>query len=178
MDRFMYLDHIPDVKLVGKPAVVISTSGAEMIMRPVKYMVDMGVLWWGLNITGAIGIASAMFVASKKYEMKARKKLQETAERFWEDMNRKMPRKPTLKQYLYFVFNKAEDQIGGENQPFRKEHWEKNGWTTSNYYYTTKVNLFYRMLGVMTIILMKTTYRMMMGRDAQVKIQKYLEQRY
>lgn len=178
MDRFMYLDHIPDVDLIGKPALVISTSGAEMVMKPAKFMSDMGALFWGCNVTDVIGIASAMFVASEKYAQKTEKKLFEAAEKFSDALFRVERPRPSFKQYMYFMFNKTENEIGEDNQPYRIKYWNINGWMEADYYYETFVNPLYKLVGGIVFPTMKMVYRLTMGKNAKQKIRKYLEERY
>ena len=172
MDRFMYLDHLPDVEFPGKPAVVISTSGAEGINKTPRYMADYGVLWWGCNVTDVIGIASAMFIASEKYEQKTIRRLDKAAKKYIAEMRLEEPRKPSFKQWSFFMFNKTE------NQPYRMQHWIDQSWMDSDYYYKTFVNPLYKLFGLFIFPSIKLVYRLSMGKTAKEKIARYLEERY
>ena len=48
IDRFMYQDHIPE--FIGKPTLIISTSGGDGVMGAPKYMANMSFYWWGCTI--------------------------------------------------------------------------------------------------------------------------------
>ena len=172
MDRFMYLDHLPE--FIGVPAAVISTSGAEGLNKPPKYMKDFGVVWWGCNVKDVLGIGSSLFVASEKYAEKTRKKLNRAAVNFKKMLDRKSLPSPSFQEYMFFRFNKTEMEIGPTVNPYRAEYWNENGWMDADYYYQARINPFYKLTAAMIFPLMKLAYRMTMGKNAEEKIKKYL----
>lgn len=86
LDRFMYQDHLPEY--VGKPTMIICTSGAEGVNNPPKYIDNKAASWWGCNIVDAIGISSAFYVANEKYRNKTIKLLNKCAKNFHAELNR------------------------------------------------------------------------------------------
>lgn len=174
MDRFMYLDHLNDLRLIGKTAVIISTSGGERVNRPAKYMANMGVTWWGCNVTDIVGIASAFFVMNERYKHKTEKRLRSVAEKFHAELNREKPRRPNFRQYFYFMYNKLEIQTAGETMPARFTIWKKNNWLKTDYYYKTFVNPLYKMVGTPLFALVKLIQKVIMGDDFAEKGLEYM----
>lgn len=178
MDRFMYLDHLNDTQIVGKTAVIISTSGGEMVNRPAKYMANMGITWWGCNVTDILGIASAFFVISKKYARRTRTRLKKAAEIFYAEMQKEEPRKPNLRQYLYFMYNKTEIQTAGDAMPYRLKIWTENNWLFTDYYYKTFVNPLYKIISAPMFALLRLLHRVIMKDDFKAKFLEYSKSRY
>jgi multimeric flavodoxin WrbA len=173
MDRFMYLDHINDTDIIGKTAIVISTSGGEMVNRPAKYMANMGVIWWGCNLTDILGFASAFFMASEKYRRKTIKRLKKAAERFYTSMQREQPRRPSLRQYLYFLYNKAEILTIGDGMPGRYKVWTENNWMKAGYYYKTFMNPLYQIISAPVFALLRFVHKTMMNGEIKEKMLEY-----
>ena len=173
VDRFMYLDHIPE--FVGIPATIISTSGAEGIMKPPKYISEWAITWWGCNVVDLLGIGSSFFIANEKYRQKSKDKLKKAAENFYKELNRKTPKKPSFLQYQYFMFNKGELLIAPTANPYRAKVWKENGWLDSDYYYKVSINPLFKIFGAFLVVVMKLIYRKMMGKNANEKLQQYLD---
>lgn len=173
IDRFMYLDHIPE--FVGKPAVVISTSGGDGVMGAPKYASDKSAVWWGCTVTDVIGIAHAFFTVNEKYRKKTLEKLSDAANRFYAEINRGSVRKPTFYQYLCFLLNKTELEITPSAMPYRIKVWEDKGWMHMDYYFETSVNPVYKGVGFLLTGAMKLVFKMMLGKNGNQVMAEYIK---
>mgnify|MGYP001002794253 CR=1 FL=1 len=172
MDRFMYLDHIPE--LINKPALIVSTTGGDGVSGTPEYMNRKSVLWWGCDIVDTIGVAHAFYTINRRYHEKINKRLNRSAGRFLETMESGTKRKPTFGQYMCFKQNQAELIISPDAMPYRTEIWNENGWMKQDYYYSVKVNPLYRIIGSSMILMVSVMYRLMIGKDMSGKMRQYL----
>lgn len=171
LDRFMYLDHIPE--FVGKPALIISTSGGDGVMGAPRFTERMAITWWGCTVTDVIGIGHAFFAINEKYQMKMRNRLRGAAEKFYREMAEQPVRRPTLLQYLCFILNRTELEISPTAMPYRARVWREMGWMKKEYYYTTRVNPIFRVVGALTAAAMKGGFRMLLGTNGDEKMAAY-----
>lgn len=174
IDRFMYLDHIPE--LIAKPVLILSTSGGDGVMGAPKYMANMSFLWWGCNVVDIIGIGHAFYTINKNYKKKTEKRLQLASEKFYDAIRIQPKPSPNFKQYLYFMFNKTELEVSSTVMPFRTKVWEEKGWMKADYYYDTTVNPFYKLVGFIAFGLFKLVYRVLLGKDGDAKLAEYVRQ--
>jgi len=173
IDRFMYLDHIPE--LIAKPTLIISTSGGDGVMGAPKYMAKMSFYWWACNITDIIGIPHAFYILNDKYRKKIEKKLLKSAGKFYDTVRLQPKPRPKFIQYLYFMFNKTELEISSTVMPFRTNVWKDKGWMKMDYYYKTRVNPIYKMVGALAFGMMKIVYRNIMGKNADTALAEYVQ---
>lgn len=173
IDRFMYLDHIPE--FVGKPVLIVSTSGGDGVMGAPKFMANNSFVWWGCNIVDIIGIGHAFYTINEKSRNKYNKRLQKAALALNHEIIHRPVRKPTFRQYMYFMFNRTELEISPDVMPYRTKVWEEHGWMGASYYYKTKVNLLYRGLGFIGFGLMKVIYRRLLGKEASMALAEYVK---
>ncbi|MBN2795088.1 MAG: NAD(P)H-dependent oxidoreductase [Clostridia bacterium] len=176
LDRFMYLDHM--VEFEGVPAVIISTSGGDGVTGAPKYMADRAIRWWGCNIIDKIGIGHAFYVMNEKSKAKGNKRLEKAAISMLKEIEAEKPMKPTFLSYMYFIFNKTEGEVSPSAQPARYEHWVYRGWFNKSYYYDTKINIFYKMLGKFFNVTMKFVFKLLLGKDADQKLGAWTHNNY
>lgn len=172
IDRFMYLDHIPE--FIGKPAMVVSTSGGDGVMSAPKYISNMSITWWGCTVTDVIGISYAFFMINRNYKKKIQKKLQKAATKFHKEIIEKPIRKPTFMQYMCFMLNKTELEISSTAMPYRTKVWDDNGWMQMDYYYTVPVNPVFKIVGGLLCGVMKVVFRILLGKNGDTAMAKYL----
>ncbi len=172
MDRFMYLDHLPE--LINKPALIVSTTGGDGVSGAPDYMNKKSVVWWGCNIVDTIGVAHVFYKINSKYNKKINKRLSKTAGRFLKVMDIEKEWKPTFNQYMCFKMNQAELVISPEVMPYRTRMWNEKGWMNQEYYYPVKINLLYRFIGNTLVRMSAVIYRIMIGKDMSGKMRRYL----
>jgi multimeric flavodoxin WrbA len=148
MDRFMYLDHLPE--FVGVPALVVSTVGGDGAGVIPKYMANMGITWWGCEIVGQMGIPFLYFEMSNKYHKKMMKKIETTAVDFYNELNNNI-----------------------EGCPGRYKFWKSRGWIEADYYYDTKVKLIYKIICSLIINYFVMMLKMDLGKDYKEKIAEW-----
>ncbi|WDV46196.1 NAD(P)H-dependent oxidoreductase [Clostridiaceae bacterium M8S5] len=173
LDRFMYLDHIPE--FVGKPVMVLSTSGGDGVMGAPKFMANNSFYWWGCNIVDIIGIRHAFYTNNRKTHMKYNKRLSSAADKLISATSNKINVSPNFRQYIYFMFNKTELEVSPDVMPYRTKVWEENGWMRSDYYYETKINPLFKCVGFVVFGMMKVVYRRLLGKDASKALAEYLK---
>jgi multimeric flavodoxin WrbA len=173
IDRFMYLDHIPE--FIGKPVLIVSTSGGDGVMGAPKFMANNSFYWWGCNIVDVIGIGHAFYTINKRTKIKCDKRLHEAAKKLNYEVVERPIRKPTFRQYMYFMFNKTELEVSPDVMPYRTKVWEENGWLNSSYYYDTSINPLYRLMGFVGFGLMKFIYRRLLGKEASMNLATYVQ---
>ncbi len=171
MDRFMYLDHLPE--FVGVPALIVSTVGGDGAGVIPKYMANMGITWWGCEIVGQMGIPFLYFKISNKYHKKMMKKIETTAVDFYNELNNNIPKRPSFKQYWCFRFNKMETVSNIEGCPGRYKFWKSRGWIEADYYYDTKVKLIYKIICSLMINYFVMMLKMDLGKDYKEKIAEW-----
>jgi multimeric flavodoxin WrbA len=171
MDRFMFLDHLPE--FIGVPAIIVSTSGGDGVGAVPKYMYNWGIRWWGCDVIDKLGIAYAFYFLSKRYRNKVDKRLQKTARKFHEAMVNKKLKRPTLSQYFVFMWNRTETKMGPKTMPARYKHWESRGWLNADYYYKTRINLFAKIIFSSMFKLMEVLPRMIFGPDLEEKMNHF-----
>jgi len=173
IDRFMYLDHIPE--LIAKPVLIVSTAGGDGVMGAPKFMANNSFYWWGCNIVDIIGIPHAFYVLNDKYRKKIEKQLLKSAERFYDAVRLQPKPRPKFIQYLYFMFNKTELQISSTVMPYRTKIWNERGWINMDYYYKTHVNPVFKIVGAVAFGMMKIVYRNIMGKNADTALAEYVQ---
>ena len=173
IDRFMYLDHIPE--LIAKPSLIISTSGGDGVMGAPNYMARMSFYWWACNITDIIGIGHAFYVINKKKRLKIENRLLKASEKFYDSVRLQPKPRPKFIQYMYFMFNKTELEVSSTVMPFRTMIWKEKGWMNMDYYYKTRVNPFFKLFGFIAFGSMKTVYRKLLGKDADSRLAEYVQ---
>lgn len=172
IDRFMYLDHIPE--FVGKPTLIVSTSGGDGVMGAPKFMANNSFYWWGCNIVDIIGIGHAFYTVHDKTRAKVDKRLKDAALKLESEISRKDYPSPNFRQYMYFMFNKTELQISSSVMPYRTKVWKDMGWMDMDYYYKTRINLLYKALGYVLFGMMKIAYKRLLGEDADNALADYV----
>ncbi|MDC7126260.1 MAG: NAD(P)H-dependent oxidoreductase [Spirochaetales bacterium] len=172
IDRFMYLDHIPE--LIAKPAMIMSTSGGDGVMGAPKYMAKMSFYWWACNITDIIGIGHAFYVINDKKRLKIERQLLRASDKFYDAVRLQPKPRPSFIQYMYFMFNKTELEVSSTGMPFRTKVWEENGWMKMDYYYKTRVNPLFKIIGFIAFGGMKLVYHNLLGKDADTRLAKYV----
>lgn len=173
IDRFMFLDHIPE--LINKPTLILSTTGGDGVSGAPNYMNKKAFLWWGCNIVDTIGIAHAFYKLNEKYRKKTIKRLDKVAILLLSEMQSNRQKTPTFGQYMCFKLNQAELIISPTVMPYRTEVWSKNNWMKQDYYYPVRVKLLYRFVGASMIIISKAVFRIMLGKDMDIKMKQYLD---
>ncbi|MBI9108879.1 MAG: NAD(P)H-dependent oxidoreductase [Spirochaetales bacterium] len=174
IDRFMYLDHIPE--LIAKPILIISTSGGDGVMGAPNYMAKMSFYWWACNIIDIIGIGHAFYTINDKVKRRTEKKLRKAAEKLYDTARLKPEPRPRFIQYMYFGFNRTELEISSSVMPYRTRVWKENNWLKMNYYYSTGVNPLFKLIGGIVFSAMKISYRILLGKDGDKKIAAYVRE--
>ncbi|MGD9202405.1 MAG: flavodoxin family protein [Chitinispirillia bacterium] len=142
MDRFMFLDHLPE--FVGVPSVIVATAGGDGVNEVTKYMINMGVDWWGCNIVAKLGVNAFPYFKNEKYKNSIEKKIKKIAQKLNEELYSVKLKHPPLNQYILFHYNKMETAMDDTGVPGRYNLWKQNGWLNSDYYYPVKIKLSYR----------------------------------
>lgn len=173
IDRFMFLDHTPE--FVGKPSMIVSTAGGDGASKAPNYMYNMSFGWWGCNNVAIFGIPHSFFAINAKYRAKTTKKLKVAAQKLVNEMNRTVNKKPSFKQYLFFMFNKTELKLSDKVMPYRTNYWNERGWMQMDYYYKTSVNPIYKFICAIMFKLMLLGFRFMLGKDANQKLATYVQ---
>ncbi|MBI9013219.1 MAG: NAD(P)H-dependent oxidoreductase [Clostridiales bacterium] len=173
IDRFMYQDHIPE--FVGKPTLIVSTSGGDGVMGAPKYMANCSFYWWGCHVVDIIGIGHAFYTVHHKSKLKYTRRLKAAAKKLLVAAIDKPLSKPNFRQYIYFMFNKTELEISPTVMPYRTDVWREKGWMDMNYYYDTKINPFYIVFTKIAFGLMKLVYKNLLGKDADKALADYVQ---
>lgn len=168
MDRFMYLDHLPE--FIGVPALIVSTAETDGPTSVTEYIYNMFVLWWGCYTVARFGIAYTAFDLNKKYQEKVLKRLSAASDNFCKALNTNTKASPPLLQYLSFLWNKNETILYWNVFPGRYKFWKQRGWIESNYYYDTKIGIFHRLIGVVAFGFLKIYARKMLGKNFQKRL--------
>lgn len=176
LDRFMFLDHMPE--LIGKPVVIISTTGGDGINGAPNFMKNMAITWWGCNILDSIGIGHAFYVLNEKHRVRALKRLKRAAYKFDEAVKSNQLPVPSFKQYMTFVLNRTECIVSPDSQPFRYKYWVDKGWLKSKYYYEVRLNPIFPVIGVLSEAVMKRIFVGLLGKDANQKLASWTHQKY
>lgn len=151
IDRFSYLFHRQE--LIGKPALIVVTTGGGG-QKQVKDYLKMTACGWGCNLVNSIEVISPKFFKTqdhinsytRKYIDKTNKQIKAAAEHFLNSIvNKKLP-SPSL--YNIFMFNALRSKTYFYKVDY--DYWKEKGWLDAEYYYNTHINLFYRMLGLIT----------------------------
>ncbi len=171
MDRFMYLDHLPEY--IDIPALVIVTTETDGATRVAKYINTMHALPWGCNVVGKIGICHTFYKTNVKYHNKVAKRLGRIEDRFLHALKTEEPNKPTLMQYLCFIYNKDETLLYEEIMPGRYKFWEIRGWMQNSYYYDTKIPFHYRVLGRLVSLVLNSYAKNGIGKNHRHRLLKY-----
>lgn len=172
IDRFMYLDHIPE--LIAKPVLIVSTSGGDGIMGAPKYMRDWSLLWWGCNVVGTVGIGHAFFTLNEGYRSRAMGRLTKISEAFFDAVRLQPKESPGFKQYLCFLYNKMELLISPTVMPFRTKTWNERGWMKMNYYYETALNPLFKLTGFLLFRCVKAVYGVLLGPGGGARLAEYV----
>lgn len=173
IDRFMYLDHIPE--FVGKPTLIVSTSGGDGVMGAPKFMANNSFYWWGCDIVDIIGIGHAFYTVHEKTRTKVTNRLKDSAQKLVNSINAKSLPSPRFRQYMYFMFNKTELQISSTVMPYRTKVWNDNGWMDMDYYYNTRINPLFKIVGFMLFGAMKKVYKRLLGENADKALAEYVQ---
>lgn len=172
IDRFMYLDHIPE--LIAKPTLIISTSGGDGVMGAPRYMARMSFYWWACNITDIIGIGHAFYIINPKVQKKTDVKLKKAAGKFYDVVRLQPKPRPKFIQYMYFLFNKTELEISSTVQPYRTEVWRQKNWMNMDYYYETNIHVLHKLVGSLASGIMKLVFRVLLGKDGDRKLANWV----
>lgn len=168
MDRFMYLDHLPE--FIGVPALIVSTAETDGPTAVTKYINNMFAIWWGCYTVAKVGIPYTAFNLNKKYQEKVLKRLNAISNNFCKALNDKTSKRPSLLQYLSFLWNKNETLLYWNVFPGRYKFWKQRGWIESNYYYDTKISILHRLVGMVSFGFLKIYARMMLGKKYQKRL--------
>lgn len=171
MDRFMYLDHLPEY--IGIPALVLVTAETDGAQAVAKYINLMHAHIWGCDVAGKLGIHYAFFNTNKTYRAKYMKKIEKLTNSFYEMLIFEGRRKPTFLQYLCFVYNKKESELYEEIFPARFEYWKKRGWLDMDYYYDTKISLHHKAAGWLIFLIIERYIKECYGKNYKVGIKNY-----
>jgi multimeric flavodoxin WrbA len=173
LDRFMYLDHIPE--FIGVPVSIICTSGGDGVNGAPDFTSNNAITWWGCNIVNKIGIAHAFYYINNKYRKKTEMKLQKAADKMHREISEKPKRSPTFRQYMYFMFNKVELQISSTVMPYRMKVWDEKGWIKADYYYKAFVNPLYKTVCFFLFSYMKIAYRFLLGKNGDAALADWVK---
>lgn len=175
MDRFMYLDHMPEFG--GVPALIVSTSGGDGVGGAPKFMANNGIVWWGCHVVDQIGIGHAFYVMNQKQRQKADKRLKKASKMLYGAIVSERKVKPSFRSYMYYIFNKSEGEISPSAQPARYAFWVEQGYFDA-YYYDTTINPLYRMVGASFSGIMKLVFKLLLGKEADKKLGDWTHNRY
>ncbi len=171
MDRFMYLDHLPEY--IDIPALVVVTTETDGATGVAKYINTMHALPWGLNVVGKIGVFHTFYKTNEKYHAKIVKKIGTAKARFLQALYTEEPNNPTLMQYLCFLYNRDETILYQEVLPGRYEFWYNKGWLQSRYYYDVKIPLLYRLTGLLVSLALNSYAKKGIGKNHRRRLAKY-----
>lgn len=171
MDRFMYLDHLPEH--IGYPALVIATDETDGALSVAKYINFYHARICGYNVAGILGIHYTFYQTNQRYRKRMMKRIDAISRRFYLELTSDVYRRPSLMQYLCFLYNRDETKLYEKVFPGRYGFWEERGWLGSNYYYNTQILLHHRAIGFLVSRLLNLYAKGNIGRCYRSRLIEY-----
>ncbi len=151
VDRMAHHCHRP--RFFNQKAIAISTTGGIGLKETLNYL-ELVAGAWGLNVVDKLGIQTPPWPKSSKAYSKDEKQIKKTAETFYNALESKKLKNPSLMQYVGFrIFKEMSDRLKEylpADYKFYKNH--------ENYYYDTKISFFKK---IMARIMLKIVFFMM-----------------
>jgi multimeric flavodoxin WrbA len=136
-DRLSCLLHRP--VYTGNPAMLLCTSSYAGSRDSLKYL-KIPVSNMGMHIVDSIGILSTAYKNKPEYKDIINKRLNNSGNKFYEDLFSIKKNKPSLVEL--FIFNKWKHKAiyHRKEYPGDFEYWEKSELLNKHYFYPVKIN--------------------------------------
>lgn len=173
MDRFMYLDHLPEY--IGLPALVVTTDETDGATSVAKYINFYHARIWGCDVAGILGVHYTFFMTNPVYRHRIMKDIDKITVKFFKALttDNNNQKRPSLMQYLFFLYNQDETKLYEDIFTGRYEFWKERGWISSDYYYQTKIPLHHRACGRLASVILNTYAKKNIGRDYKNRLFDY-----
>jgi len=133
VDHFAFLFHRPC--LVGKPAVVVSTTGGSGLKETLGYL-RFTLTGWGSHVVDQIGVCGWLLACNDGYRSKVSERVVQIATRLCAEVESASRRSPTLYEMVFF----RTMRIKASMMPADQEYWKSRGWFSRGYYTDVPLN--------------------------------------
>jgi len=94
---------------------------------------------WGFDYVHGLGVPH-LSALTATFRAKVVRQMDEAATVFYREVREKAPRKPGIKDLLWFKMWRLNSGECANPNPVDHKYWEEKGWLQSSYYYSTDIN--------------------------------------